>query len=206
MKSIRDLVIEIKTERPKEFNAFNIIDDNIKDLLSRVEALEKRNLQYYSYAYSNNNQSLTTGVVTPINLELTQFPQLGNMHDNVNDNDKIFIRRNGIYVVSGISRIAANATGQRQIIIQLIRSGATFRVANSQILPNAAYDSTLSACGIQYLYVGDYLQLCLYQDSGGPLNSLAVPANIMPRLVVMERKEDLDPSQYGLLNPDSNTY
>ena len=96
MRSIKGFVEQVRKDRPLEFDAYNILEKNNQELQKRINALEKKNLKYYVRAWRSSNQSINNNTATYIDFNATLYPQYGDMHDNVNDDDKVFIRRNGV--------------------------------------------------------------------------------------------------------------
>jgi hypothetical protein len=203
MKSIKTLVQEVNvTQRRKEYDAYNILDDNIFELLNRIEKLEAKNLKYHCRVHSDANQAIPTGPGAALTFNVTEYPQFGNMHDNTIDNTKIFIKRNGVYHVSAEIQWEASAAGTlRQVQIRITRNAGTF-IACSQRIPNANIITSINCATSLFLYRDDYVEVLGTQDSGGPLNSTANYPR--PFLEVTERMEDLYPSEYGLLDPNKN--
>jgi hypothetical protein len=208
MQSIKSLIQELNTkEQSKLFNAFKILDDNNQELLNRIKAIEKRNLKYYCRVGRGSNQDIPDNAYTAINFDITDYPQFGNMHDNVRDNEKIFVRRTGVYHLSaGVSLESDTAGTERRLAIAV--NGV--RICETNYIVHALnIGPRLSVSTNAYLYENDNVTALLYQNSGGILVNVFVAGlvgriSFMPHLVVTERREDLDPSQYGLLNPEAN--
>lgn len=204
LKGLLNLIAVIKDKQPKEYEAFKLLDININELLVRVEKLEARNMRYYCYAYRGSDQTIANNTPTFINFTGTVYPQFGNMHDNTNNNDGIYIRRNGVYYLSGAVVFASSAGGgNRLLAIDIIRGGTTITPVAPTITVTPAGTQRLNCSTMYYLYVDDIVKLRVLQTSGGPLD-VSFFSTDTPNLIVSERMEDLDPSQYGLLNPEAN--
>lgn len=209
MKSIQELIQQINKEeskeRKREYDTFRQLDDNILELNDRIINLEKKNLKYFCRAYKEADHSAPTGIST-VPLDKTEHPQFGNMHSNTIENTKIWIRRDGVYHISGGVVFAASAAGSvRGVLIRLTSSRGVFYIASLQMPPLAAPAQPSPEAGTSYyLYEGDYLELQVNQNTGVNLDVLALYAR-SPFLSVTERMEDLDPSQFGLLDPNANT-
>jgi hypothetical protein len=201
MKSAKSLIQELNTkDQGKIFNALVIIDNNTQELLNRIKALEIRNMMYYVVVTHSVNQNIATGAALVFNT--TIYPQFGNMHDNTNNNDKVFIRRDGVYHINAGAVLGANAGGTfRTLAIALTRNGATINIAGSETLV-ANINLGLNAGISYYCYVGDYIQVSLIHDIPG---NLVVLTNAMTFLSVTERMEDLYPIDYGNFDPEINT-
>lgn len=203
-RNVLNLILPIKDKAPKEFEIFKILDNNINELLARVVKLEARNMRYYCRAYRATDQSIPDNTNTFINFTNTDYPQFGNMHDNTNNNDGIYIRRTGVYYLGGAVVFASSAGGgSRLLAIDIIRGGTTFSPVAPTIQVTPAGTQRLNCFTAYYLYVDDIVKLRVLQTSGGPLDVLFSGTDT-PHLVVSERMEDLSPDQYGLLNPEAN--
>lgn len=203
MKNVRSIIQAIKDEYPDIFNAFVILDQNTNELLGRIQNIEKRNLQYYCLAYRDGALTVANNTVTPVNL-IEFYPQFGNMHDDTTNPAQFIIRRNGVYDVTGTCSFAAGGVAtNRAVIVSHIRGGVEINRISTRINQNTQIK--LSASGSLFCYVGDVLEFQVLQVSGG--NLALIVGNVWDNfMAVAERREDLDPSQYGLLNPEANTY
>ena len=114
-----------------------------------------------------NNAAIAigNGAITPITFGIARFdPFL--MHSVT----KIIIPRTGNYNVGGCIEFAAAGGGYRQIGVR--RNGTTFVVQTTQA-PTGVADQLNVACDWQFT-AGDYIELVVVQNSGGPLNVNAV--------------------------------
>lgn len=118
-------------------------------------------------------QSIPNGTGTPITWDVEDWdknPAGTPQHDNVTNNSRFTAVFAGIYELGGAGGFAANVTGQR--VTAWIINGST--VNGSQVS-----DQALGALGnkvaarskLVFLNVGDYVELTLFQNSGGPLNT-----------------------------------
>jgi len=205
MQPIKSLIQELNTkDQEKIFNAFKIMDSNIQELLNRIKGLELRNLKFYCRAGRLVDQTIVNGGAYVL-LTTTDHPQFGNMHDNTNDSDKIFIRRSGVYDVAGCIQFPATAGGTfRSVRIDVTRNGAIASITSHRDHPIAPVIQVLNCSTTRYLYVGDVLQLFCGHDVPAGLD---ITGNFpqAPTLTATERAEDLYPEDYGLLNPEANT-
>ena len=204
MKSIRPLIEDLPAnERSREFDAYTRLADRIKLLEDKVKKLGSLNLKYFVRAYRNIDQTLNPGT-TVIALTNTEYPQFGNMHDNVNDNNYIFIRRSGVYTLAAAIQWAANATGTfRQVAIRLLRGGVTTVLVSQRAAVNAAL--LTQDCGCDwYCYLNDRIEMVGVHDAGVAINVTANNPQ-SPFLSVTERMEDLKIEDLGLLDPGLNT-
>ena len=204
MKNSKPFIQILRDEQPELYQAFVVADDNIRELLARITKLEERNLRYFCRAKHSTTQVIPNNATTTVNLNTTDYPQFGNMHDNTANNDKIYIRRDGVYYITANVVFDVNATGIRQANIALTRNGATTAIAVDRDAAFATLGGILNPATMYYCREGDYIQLQVFQNSGGNLDLLQV-SDYSPTLLVSERREDLYPFQYGLLNPELNT-
>jgi hypothetical protein len=120
------------------------------------------------------NQTIANATDTFVNFAAETFDTNG-FHDNVTNNTRITIPAGlaGYYRVTANSRFDANATGRRLHTIAL-NAGA---VANGEATPGATSYLGVTQTGTVYMNVGDYVQLAIYQTSGGNLSMLANPTD-----------------------------
>lgn len=90
------------------------------------------------------------------------------MHESVTHPTRITINTAGKYTVGGCVEFAFNATGQRQVGIRL--NGTTTIVSDKR---NAcATGTTQIPVSTEYKFAAnDYIELMVFQDSGGALNT-----------------------------------
>lgn len=210
MRSITQLIQEINKddpERKREYDAFKQLDDNIIELNNSILALEKKNMRYYCRAYRAASFTIPNLAVTAIPLDRTEYPQFGNMHSDTVENTKIWIRRSGVYHISGgLTWSSSSAGTYRYLHIRLVSSktGTVHLCSNGAPPMAVGAPNALNVACSYYLYEGDYIELTANQDSGAGGASVLILYPESPFLAVAERMEDLDPSQYGLLDPSAN--
>jgi hypothetical protein len=122
-------------------------------------------------AYNNANQSITTGTVTAINLQVEDFDTDG-LHDNVTNNTRLTVQLTGIYEIHANILWDTNATGGRHCIIR--KNGVATDLLVSSIPGNGAFSPNSHISGFIQLTAGDYIEMFGFQDSGGNLNALAI--------------------------------
>lgn len=206
MKSIKSLIEELNLLRNSwEFKSLSLIDEHITALESRVRGLEAKNMRYYAKAWRSTAQLIPQNVVTLVQFNSTLYPQFGNMHDNINVPERIYIRRTGVYYIYACVQWEANAVGSlREITIQKISNGVITELSGQSGAPAGANILHQSLPAFDYLYEGDYIALTAFTN--GPVGGLNIESHEghSPVLAVSERLEDLNPSEYGLLNPSAN--
>lgn len=202
-----DSLKTIISDRKVIYTSLAQCDLNFKEFGARLDKLEAKNLKYHCRAYSNVAVNIVgTGASVQIPLNQTEYPQFGNMHDDTNNNNTIFIRRNGVYTCSCGVQWQPNSAGGRILVIDLIRGGATRSIAVTSISNMlAGQGQWQNVSTTYYLYEGDQVRLRVNNTSGVALDVLGTYP-FSPYLSVTERMEDLDPSEYGLLDPNANTF
>lgn len=209
MKSIKALIQELNVLRnTNEYKSLSLIDEHIKGLEDRVGNIEKRNMRYFVRAYNTAIQTIPGGgVVTALTFNSTEHPQFGNMHSNTITPAQFFIRRDGVYYMSGgVHMAVSNAGTYREIHVGLVRNGVTVTLAGQTSPPLGAAGAFLHLhiSSIHYLYRDDVVFLAMSHNVAAGLDTVPEYPH-SPYFAVSERMEDLDPSQYGLLNPEANT-
>lgn len=119
-----------------------------------------------SSAQSINNTSET---VLQLAAEAFDSDPDGAMHDLVTLNSRIYCRTAGVHRAAGFAEFAANATGTRKALIRL--NGSTIIGGDSRLACTEGGQSTYVNAAGDYLFAaGDYVELYVYQASGGALN------------------------------------
>jgi hypothetical protein len=118
------------------------------------------------FAYHNVAVTVTTGVVGTMPLNSERYDYSTAMHDTATNNSRITIPLAGVYHIGAFGDWGASAVGQRQVRILL--NGTTI-LAISGVIASAAV--TVHSAALDYAFVaGDYIELNVFQDSGGNLN------------------------------------
>lgn len=213
MRNIRNLVQELKEERPNEFNAFLNLDKNTNELLGRIKKLEEKNLGYYVAVNRETDQILPISTPTSIVFSRSLYPQIGNMWDVTSTPSLIYIRRTGLYVCTCNIRYTDISEGLSGAILTSIIKyklpGGNFTICQDWYQHPAGLGLTIYSANltvIDYLYEGSYVYLNVFHNTSSDTGQITAIAGgeTYPTLRVMERREDLDPSEYGLLKPDEN--
>ena len=108
----------------------------------------------------------SSGIWKPIIWNDEDF-DTNDMHDNVTQNTKIFIRRSGVYVVMAGLGFQVNGNGYRKI---KMHKNEGIHLGTMIASPNATHNSLVSIQRIEEFEVGDYILLLAHQDSGIDLN------------------------------------
>jgi len=102
------------------------------------------------------------------------------IHDPATNPTRLTAKTAGIYSIVGHAEWAANGTGKRLLSIWL--NGGTI-ISMVQDYPATGTEGPVMQIATQYtLSVNDFIELALYQTSGGALN--IVTGNILPALMM----------------------
>jgi hypothetical protein len=123
------------------------------------------------YVYKGGtNQSISNTTVTSVTFQAEQF-DTNSLHDNTTNNSRITIPTGyaGKYQINASVNFAGNATGDREIYIYRNNTDYyTYIVTKGTSTLN-----NLQSSIIVNLAAGDYLEIKVWQDSGGALNLLS---------------------------------
>lgn len=125
-------------------------------------------LDFGARVYRTSNQTISNGTWTAISFDAERF-DIGNMHTSSNPTTLI-APRGGIYVISGTVNWAQNNNGNRYLGIRL--NGNTWLDIIGFPPLSTSHDMTITT--IYQLSAGDYVELCVYQNSGGNLDIRAL--------------------------------
>jgi len=129
-------------------------------------------------AYHNAAQAIATGVWTSLALNSELFDNDA-IHDLVTNNSRMTCKTSGVYIITGTINIAAAAGGTWRGA-RFYLNGAT--PLDTSLIPLSANQaSVLNVSGIYNLAVNDYVELQMYQDTGGNVNAV-YQANVSPML------------------------
>ncbi len=113
-----------------------------------------------------SDQSISTSSNTAINWD-TEIEDVGGLHDNVTNNERITIVEAGFYEVTLSLEFASNATGFRQIGIR--QDGATFLAISAAPAVNGSGSKLTTSVKRTFAAV-EYVEAMVFQTSGGNLN------------------------------------
>ena len=155
------------------------VDDTTLATASRLNNIEVGIVDAHKMpavrVYHNANQSITNTTNTALAFNSERFDQAGGsastQHDVSTNNSRLTCRHAGVYHIIGGCHFAANATGQRTLFLRL--NGATAIAYAPRGFGLSSLDSTSLLVATHYdLAVNDYIEMVVYQDSGGALNVL----------------------------------
>jgi hypothetical protein len=116
-------------------------------------------------AYATTDQTMGNGASVVFNLDAENYDTSG-FHDNSTNNSRITIPsgRAGYYLITGVATYQGGNVNSGQRDMWFYKNG-TDTLASVVAQRNANFLG-MSLTDIQYLAVGDYIQLMGYQDSG----------------------------------------
>ena len=120
--------------------------------------------------YPSSAQTISTATDTVINFN-TELFDTNSFHDNSTNNSRFTIPAGlgGYYKVSGSIRFDQNGTGRRFVVVTANGAG----IAVFEFTPASGVYLSLPFEVIVGLIATDYVQVAVYQQSGGNLNTLA---------------------------------
>ena len=118
--------------------------------------------------YNNANISINHNTATALTFNSERW-DTDSIHSTVTNTGRLTATTAGIYHIHGHVAFASNSSGSRQVSI---RFGASTVLAVHKI-PASAGVNLLSISTVYYLAENDYVELLVYQDSGGSLNVIA---------------------------------
>lgn len=183
-QSLRDVM----SDRPERDGILALLEQRDRNL----EAFLAAALQALDFAagnpararvYSSAVQSIPNNASTAATFDSTTYDKVPDdptaFHLTSGDRLVCQPRHAGLYEIGGCGSFAANAVGFRDVSLRV--NGATFIQTEREFAPTAG-DTTRIAISTNYEFAaGDYVQLVLYQSSGGALNT-ATAGVMLPHL------------------------
>jgi len=118
------------------------------------------------------NQSIPDQTETAVSFNNESF-DTADLHDESTLNSRLVAPIPGVYYVAASIRWNDNGQGESREI-RIRKNGGAIRARN-EIQPRPSQDTFQSLATLEELYPGEYLEVLVEQDSGGPLDvSLAV--------------------------------
>ncbi len=144
----------------------DIADGNANDVIGHdgagVAELQSRE---GVHVFHNSNQSISNSATTTLAFDTERFDDNA-MHDTVTNNSRLTAVIEGRYLVCTNIRWQTNSSNARQVIF---RTNGSVLVAVDNRAANSA--ATIHAfCSVQELDADDYIEVQVFQTSGGSLN------------------------------------
>lgn len=135
-----------------------------------------------AYAFAEG-QSIANATMTTVNTFTSGDEEWDSSQDNGHNihtgsaPDRITVAVAGYYLCGGMASFAGNATGIRGAELRIVGTGLNTIVGNGMMLGSAGHASFYSsntlvpiAAAVYPFRVGDYLQMKVFQSSGGSLS------------------------------------
>ncbi|MCC7130904.1 MAG: hypothetical protein IT297_10960 [Anaerolineae bacterium] len=141
---------------------------------SRSEAYDLVRFYYRGFCQATRTTAFKVAHnnYTPVPLDADNYdlvrPNASPMHNPAVNNERVYARRDGVYLIAAHAVWASNATGVR--VIYIARNGANIAADRRAAL--SGYDTAQQVSTMRYLNAGDYVTLYAFQNSGGDLNLL----------------------------------
>lgn len=116
--------------------------------------------------YHNANQSIADATSTILSFNSEDYDTDG-IHDNVTNNSRLTCQTAGKYTITASISFDANNTGDRSAAFVL---NGTTSISGQRVLPSNNGYTMLTPVVIYDLSVSDYVEVRVYQNSGGALN------------------------------------
>ena len=127
--------------------------------------------------YNSSGQTIGNASWTALTFNSERFDNAG-LHSTSSNTSRLVAPVAGDYVITGVVRWNNNDTGLRGIAVRL--NGTTF-ISESLVYTSSVHTS--NTAGIYHLAENDYVELMVYQSSGGNLNTI-VSGNISPEFAM----------------------
>ena len=114
------------------------------------------------------NQTISDSTPTYLALNSEEFDTDG-MHDNSTDNSRVTITKTGVYVVGFNVGFDSNASGGRAVFLYKNRTDILIAITFDAVA-TSGFGTALIGAGIFALAPGDYVEVQVYQTSGGDLD------------------------------------
>lgn len=119
-------------------------------------------------ATKSSPQAITTATWTTVTFD-GEDHDYGSLHDNVTNNSRLTAATTGVYHVEASVGWEVNLTGDR--LARLVKNGAVYISTTGDTTTSSVGTGPVSNISTSvYLNAGDYIELQVYQNSGGNLN------------------------------------
>lgn len=143
-------------------------------LTTGVHALDKS-----VRVYNDANISIPNATETTLTFNSQRY-DTDTIHDLVTNPSRLTCKTAGKYFIAALTSFAANATGRRWLRLKL---NGTTDIDYRNFDATAAGDAAIGASTFYNLAVDDYVEVVVYQNSGGALNVLSV-AEVSPEFMM----------------------
>lgn len=159
------------TEVPGNFLTGALWNANVKALGDFLE-----NKPIFS-GYQVAAQSIPTGTFTPLSID-TEVVDSDSGHSTVTNTSRYTCQVAGLYLLTGNVVLPAAGTGTRGASFALNGSTTTGITGSEQLIaPSPGFATTITPTPSYIrLAVGDYVQICAYQNTAGALSTTTIGA------------------------------
>jgi hypothetical protein len=172
--------IDIQDYNTKIFEAFQ----EVQKELERLGGAAGVGSKHYSRAYNSNPIAIVTATPTPIPFDSITYQNVS-MHSVAVNNTRMTALRDGFYTIHASVQWEAIALGIRSVGIQINGSTMIASLDHQAALVVPAFTQDQSISSGFFLREGEYFEVIVYQNSGGPVNINVVPSS-SPEVVVLE--------------------
>ena len=121
-------------------------------------------------AYNSANISINNDTLTALTFNSERW-DTDDIHSVLSNTGRLTCKTAGVYTIYGTVRFATNDVGQRAVQVRL--NGTTFIGGDTRVDATSAGGTRLTAFIEYKLAATDYVELVVYQNSGGALNVVA---------------------------------
>lgn len=134
-------------------------------------------------AFNSSVISIGNAVESPLSLNSERFDNAG-VHSTTTNLTRFVvpIGGSGKYIATGSTSWAPSSSGSYRAVS--LRVNGTTRIAQMNTAPSANHGSDATIVAVYALSAGDYVEMCVTQDSGGGLNVNTV-ANYSPEASIL---------------------
>ena len=122
-------------------------------------------------AWHNADQSIANTTVTIVALNVDVFDN-NSIHDPSTNNSRLTCKVAGKYLITAGVQFSPNSTGQRRVAI--MRNGSQTTARTWVDATGGGQPTDISISTLYALSVNDYVEIEVYQDSGGAINVSSV--------------------------------
>lgn len=118
--------------------------------------------------FNSAAQACASGAYTQLTFDSERYDS-NSLHSTSSNTSRLTAATAGVYLIVGHVAIANNSTGQRALRV-LLNGSAT--IAFYEISAVSGDNSALTISTVYKLSVSDYVEVGIFQNSGGPLNTV----------------------------------
>lgn len=133
-------------------------------------------------------QSIPTTSWTPVQFN-TDDQNVGNGHSTITNNTQFVAPQTGWYWVSANVGVNGNATGIRAVLLQ-VNGNTAARRYKVQVPAASTFDTPLHTGGKVFLATGQYVEVLVFQNSGGALTIANVAGTDADAIATAEWRSD----------------